>query len=101
MSLICTIPILATIGNERNLRIQSRDLKIVLYFVPFAFVSSWIISTLRYSYGIPLKLFSGDGKTYSWWLGNLSTFGLILTLILYAATIFQLIATSRKNLINE
>jgi hypothetical protein len=68
MPILCSIPILATIGNHLNIRIPKDQLNIVAIFVPIALISEWAISGYRYSHGLPFHLLAWDLQSFTTWL---------------------------------
>ena len=86
MALLSSIPILATIGNVRNLPLPSNQIKILLYFAPIAMISDWLISGLRYSHGIPFQLLSWSGKGFTMWMSSYELIFCTIAFLYYVVT---------------
>jgi hypothetical protein len=82
MPILCSIPILATVGNQLNLRISKDQLNIVVFFVPLALISEWAISGYRYSHGLPFHLFAWDLQSFTTWL-SIWQFVILFSLFMY------------------
>ena len=91
MAALCVIPLMATIGNSKNLVIPRNQIQVVLYFVPIAFISDWFISGFRYSHGLPFQVLSWGSKSFSIWLNNGQLFILLICFVYYLFITFKLI----------
>jgi hypothetical protein len=96
MALICSIPIIAAMNSRSNIFDFLDFRKILIWLVPFSFISDWIISAYRYSHGLPFKIFTGSGEVYYWWLGKELSLFLVFLLIGYILLSVKLIRSEIK-----